>query len=106
MMTLMEEVLKASVETGEWIWCFPNYQPYKDMLRSSDVADLNNAPGRLAGSITAGLFVGEFAEGTPWVHLDIAGTAWQSKATNLGPLGGTGVMARTLARLAINRESK
>ncbi|WP_332695718.1 leucyl aminopeptidase [Halalkalibacter lacteus] len=101
---LLEEVLEASVETGEWIWCLPNYAPYKKMLKTSDVADLNNAPGRLAGSITAGLFIGEFAQDTPWVHLDIAGTAWQSRATSLGPLGGTGVMARTLAQLAINKE--
>ncbi|TWI52923.1 leucyl aminopeptidase [Halalkalibacter nanhaiisediminis] len=103
---LMQEVLEASAKTDEWIWGLPNFQPYKDMLRTSDVADLNNAPGRLAGSITAGLFIGEFAEETPWVHLDIAGTAWQSKATHLGPLGGTGVMARTLALFAINRATK
>ncbi|WP_017726413.1 leucyl aminopeptidase [Halalkalibacterium ligniniphilum] len=98
----MEEVLEASAETGEWTWRLPSYEPYREMLKTSDIADLNNAPGRLAGSITAGLFVGEFAEDTPWVHLDIAGTAWQSKATNLGPIGGTGVMARTLARVAEN----
>jgi leucyl aminopeptidase len=101
---LMEEVLEASAETGEWIWRLPNYAPYKKMLRTSDVADLNNAPGRLAGSITAGLFVGEFAEETPWVHLDIAGTAWRSKASSLGPLGGTGAMARTLAQVVVNKE--
>ncbi|MFC0469601.1 leucyl aminopeptidase [Halalkalibacter kiskunsagensis] len=101
---LMEEILEASAETGEWIWRLPNYAPYKKMLKTSDVADLNNAPGRLAGSITAGLFIGEFAEDTPWVHLDIAGTAWQSKATTLGPLGGTGAMARTLAQLAVNKD--
>ncbi|GAE27929.1 cytosol aminopeptidase PepA [Halalkalibacter wakoensis JCM 9140] len=100
----MEEVVEASIETDEWIWTFPTYAPYKKMLKSSDVADLNNAPGRLAGSITAGLFIGEFAEETPWVHLDIAGTAWQSKASNLGPLGGTGAMTRTLAQVVINKE--
>ncbi|ERN52204.1 leucyl aminopeptidase [Alkalihalophilus pseudofirmus] len=102
--SFMEEVLEASVETGEWIWRLPSYKPYRDMLKTSDVADLNNAPGRLAGSITAGLFIGEFAGDTPWVHLDIAGTAWNSKPNNLCPLGGTGVMARTLAQLAMNRE--
>ncbi|MDV2886118.1 leucyl aminopeptidase [Alkalihalophilus pseudofirmus] len=102
--SFMEEVLEASVETGEWIWRLPSYKPYRDMLKTSDVADLNNAPGRLAGSITAGLFIGEFVGDTPWVHLDIAGTAWNSKPNNLCPLGGTGVMARTLAQLAMNRE--
>jgi leucyl aminopeptidase len=44
-----------------------------------------------------GAFIGEFAEETPWVHLDIAGTATSSKEYNLGPSGATGVMARTLA---------
>ncbi|WP_100405294.1 leucyl aminopeptidase [Bacillus solitudinis] len=101
---LMSKVMKASLETGEWVWEFPTYKPYHEMLRTSDVADLNNAPGRLAGSITAGLFIGEFAEGTPWVHLDIAGTAWQTKENNLGPIGGTGVMVRTIANLAIKFE--
>ncbi|NEU30058.1 leucyl aminopeptidase [bacterium LRH843] len=103
---LMEELLLASNQTDEWVWPLPNYEPYKKMVKSSDVADLNNAPGRLAGSITAGLFIGEFAEETPWVHLDIAGTAWQSKKTALGPLGGTGVMARTLAQFVINKGEK
>ena len=45
----------------------------------------------------AGAFIGEFAEGTPWVHLDIAGTATTSKEYDLGPAGATGVMTRTLA---------
>lgn len=47
----------------------------------------------------AGAFIGEFAENTPWVHLDIAGTATANKATCFGPAGATGVMARTLAVL-------
>jgi leucyl aminopeptidase len=49
------------------------------------------------------LFVGEFAEGTPWVHLDIAGTAWADKADDLSPAGGTGAMVRTLSVLALRR---
>jgi leucyl aminopeptidase len=76
------------------------------MLKTSDVADLNNAPGRLAGSITAGLFLGEFAEDTPWVHLDIAGTAWTGKGNDLTTKGGTGVMVRTLSALAHRHASK
>lgn len=99
---LMEEVLVAAGEAGEYLWRLPNFDPYKEMLRSSDVADLNNSPGREGGSITAGLFIGEFAEDTPWVHLDIAGTAWSKKASDFGPMGGTGAMVRTLATLARN----
>lgn len=99
---LVEDVLMAAGEAGELLWRLPNFDPYKEMLRSSDVADLNNSPGREGGCITAGLFVGEFAGETPWVHLDIAGTGWAKKATDFGPKGGTGSMVRTLATLARN----
>ncbi len=99
---LMEDVLLAAGEAGEYLWRLPNFDPYKEMLRSSDVADLNNSPGREGGSITAGLFIGEFAEDTPWVHLDIAGTAWSRSDSVFGPKGGTGAMVRTLATLAKN----
>ncbi|WP_307795000.1 leucyl aminopeptidase [Alkalihalobacillus sp. BA299] len=96
----MEKLLYSAYESGEWVWRLPSFEPYRKMLKTSDVADLNNSPGRPAGSITAGLFVGEFAGNTPWIHLDIAGTAWSSKGTETGPKGGTGAMARTLAALA------
>jgi leucyl aminopeptidase len=66
-------------------------------VRNSKIADLNNSPGREGHAIMGGAFVGEFAENTPWVHLDIAGTATTSKASDLGPDGATGVMTRTLA---------
>ncbi|TSB48193.1 leucyl aminopeptidase [Alkalicoccobacillus porphyridii] len=95
----MQKVNEASEAAGEWIWRLPNHKPYKKMLQTSNVADLNNSPGRAGGSITAGLFIGEFVENTPWVHLDIAGTAWQDKPTINGPAGATGVMARTLTKL-------
>lgn len=103
---LMLDVLEAAQETGELMWRLPNFDPYKEMVKSSDVADLNNAPGRLAGSITAGLFLGEFAEETPWVHLDIAGTAWTDKKSDSSQKGATGVMVRTLATLAENVANK
>ncbi|WP_059105844.1 leucyl aminopeptidase [Shouchella shacheensis] len=101
---LMADVSVASEKTGEPVWRFPTGKAYEKLVRSSDVADLNNAPGRPAGSITAGLFLAAFAEDTPWVHLDIAGTSWLNKSTNLGPAGATGVMARTLARYACGLE--
>lgn len=100
---LMEAVRVAGENVGEPIWQFPSSQAYKDLLKTSDVADLNNAPGRAGGSITAGLFIGEFAEDTPWVHLDIAGTSSTSKQTAIGPAGATGIMARTLAEYISNR---
>lgn len=100
---LMDAVIKAGEKTGEPVWQFPNNKAYEKMLKTSDVADLNNAPGRAGGSITAGLFIGVFAENTPWVHLDIAGTSSQNNDSNLGPAGATGVMARTLARYIVDR---
>ncbi|MGM0922475.1 MAG: leucyl aminopeptidase [Bacillota bacterium] len=95
--SLFEQVLEASHECGEPIWRLPITKKDIDKVRGSKMADLNNSPGREGHAIMAGTFIGEFAEGTPWVHLDIAGTATSSNADDLGPSGGTGVMARTLA---------
>lgn len=94
-----EQVLEASYEAGEPIWRLPLFQKDIDRVRNSKIADLNNSPGREGHAIMGGAFVGEFAEGTPWVHLDIAGTATTRKNTDIGPAGATGVMARTLALL-------
>ncbi|WP_170008048.1 leucyl aminopeptidase [Bacillus fonticola] len=94
---LFEQVLEASDEANETIWRLPITEKDKKRVRTSKVADLNNSPGREGHAIMAGTFIGEFTEGTPWVHLDIAGTATTSKTTPLGPAGATGVMAKTLA---------
>lgn len=94
-----EEVLEASLEAGEPIWRLPITENHKKRVRKSDVADLNNSPGRDGHAIFAGTFLGEFAENTPWVHLDIAGTSITKSPHNLGPAGATGVMVRTLATL-------
>ena len=94
-----EQVLEASYEAGEPIWRLPLFEKDKERVRSSQIADLNNSPGREGHAIMGGAFVGEFAEGTPWVHLDIAGTSGTRKEHDLGPVGATGVMARTLALL-------
>lgn len=94
-----EQVLEASNEAGEPIWRLPLTEKHKQRIRNSKIADLNNSPGRDGHAIFGGGFVGEFAESTPWVHLDIAGTATISKEHELGPAGPTGVMTRTLALL-------
>lgn len=98
----VEEVMEAAAEAGEAVWRLPSFDPYKEQIKSK-VADLKNTGGRYAGSITAGLFIGAFAEDTPWVHLDIAGTSWAEKDTDMSPPGGTGSMVRTLALLAMGR---
>lgn len=94
---LFEEFMEASMETGEFVWRLPLTESDKKRIRKSDVADLNNSPGRDGHMIFGGGFVGEFAENTPWIHLDIAGTSGTSSEHDLGPKGGTGVMVRTLA---------
>ncbi|XJZ26794.1 leucyl aminopeptidase [Bacillota bacterium Lsc_1132] len=94
---LLEQVLEASFEAGEPVWQLPLFEKDKERVRGSKIADLNNSPGREGHAIVAGAFIGEFAEDTPWVHLDIAGTATSAKDYDLGPEGATGVMTRTLA---------
>ncbi len=94
-----EQVLQASFEAGEPIWRLPLFERDLERVRNSKMADLNNSPGSEGHAIMGGAFIGEFAETTPWVHLDIAGTATSKKERNLGPSGATGVMARTLALL-------
>ncbi|MDQ0219636.1 leucyl aminopeptidase [Peribacillus cavernae] len=94
-----ESVLEASYEAGEPMWRLPITEKDKEQVRGSKIADLNNSPGSAGHAIMGGAFIGEFAENTPWVHLDIAGTATTSSASELGTAGGTGVMTRTLALL-------
>lgn len=97
--TFFETFLEASVETGEFVWRLPLTESDKKRIRKSDVADLNNSPGRDGHMIFGGGFVGEFVENTPWIHLDIAGTSDASASHDLGPKGGTGAMVRSLATL-------
>jgi len=89
-------LLAAADAAGERMWRLPLHEEYKDGLKS-DVADLNNISSqRGGGAIVAALFMREFTGGIPWVHLDIAGTAFTEKELPLGPKGGTGVAVRTL----------
>lgn len=97
----LDAVLAAAKTAGEKVWPMPTDDEYKDQLQS-DVADLKNSGGRYGGAITGALFIGAFAEDTPWVHLDIAGTSKISdgKDRPYQPKFGSGAMTRTLALLA------
>lgn len=101
---------EAADETGEFIWQMPLTENDRKRLRKSDVADLNNSPGRDGHMIFGGGFVGEFVGDTPWIHVDIAGTSEAASPHVLGPKGATGVMVRTLAtfveRLAAEKEEQ
>lgn len=93
-----QTVMAASGQSGEKMWQLPNDDEYLEQIKSS-IADLKNTGGRYAGTITAGLFIGEFADKTPWVHIDIAGTSDAEKDKGYNPKGGTGVGVRTLVQL-------
>jgi leucyl aminopeptidase len=91
----------ASDQSGEKVWQLPNDEEYKKLIKS-EIADLKNTGGRLAGTIAAGLFIGEFVGECPWLHLDIAGTSWSESSEDYFSKGGTGVGVRTLYYLASN----
>lgn len=92
---LAEQLMASGERTYERVWRLPLYEEYKEQLKS-DFADINNVGGRHAGSITAGLFLQEFVEKTPWAHLDIAGTAYLSKARRYHPKNASGIGVRLL----------
>ena len=96
---LVDRIVDAGRATGEWFWQMPMHDEYKEGYRS-DVADIKNTGGRGAGSITGAQFIGEFAEGAAWAHLDIAATSKSPKEEGYNPKGATGVPVRTLVKLA------
>jgi leucyl aminopeptidase len=98
---LRDRVLEASKAEGERMWPMPLDEDYKDYMKSP-FADIGNIGGRWGGAVTAAIFLKEFAEETPWVHLDIAGTAWLDDNKPHMPKGPTGVAVRTMARLAMD----
>ena len=101
---LADKVLKAAKGTGEKMWQMPMPEEYKEQIKS-EIADVKNIGNRYGGAITAALFLAEFAANTPWVHIDIAGTASSTKESGYIVKGATGVGIRTLVELAL-REAK
>ena len=93
-----ERFMSAAVRAGEKMWRMPLPEEYKEM-NSSPIADVKNVGNRYGGAITAALFVGEFAGDTPWIHVDIAGTADTTKDSGATIKGATGVPVRTLYQL-------
>jgi leucyl aminopeptidase len=95
----IDHIRAAADRAGEKVWQLPLYEDYKEQLKS-EIADMLNSPGRPAGSITAAMFLKEFAGTGPWAHLDIAGTAWAEESKPWQPKGATGTMIRTLIEVA------
>lgn len=98
------ELEEASKITGEKFWRLPYFDEYKEQIKS-DIADLKNLGGRYGGTITAGAFIGEFVQDKPWLHLDIAGTAYSSSESDYGVKGGTGTPVRTLYELIKDKQN-
>ena len=97
--TLCNAFLKAAASEGEGAWRMPMGQAYDDKLKSR-IADMMNVGGRDGGAITAAQFLQRFVKPeTPWIHLDIAGTALMKSDTTLAPKGATGWGVMALNRL-------
>jgi leucyl aminopeptidase len=98
---LLDRIRQAAEDAGEKVWQLPLFEEYKEKL-DSEVADLKNVGGREAGSITAALFLEEFIEDTPWVHLDIAGVDQRDEVKGIFLKGSSGTGVRTLINLGLS----
>jgi leucyl aminopeptidase len=96
----MDQVLSAGNVSGEKVWQLPLWDDYAEDIKSQ-IADMKNVgvPG-MSGSISAAMLLKEFVGDTPWVHLDIAGTAWaQGRERYFTPYGGTAYGVRLVTQL-------
>ncbi|MGC4152126.1 MAG: leucyl aminopeptidase [Propionicimonas sp.] len=96
---IISAVKAAAAETDEPAWQLPLERKYRKQL-DSDIADISNLGGPFAGTITAALFLDHFTKGTPWAHLDIAGTMQSDTDDSWRPKGATGYGARLLLSAA------
>jgi leucyl aminopeptidase len=99
--TLVQAVIDAGSRAGEPGWPLPLWDDYKELI-ASDVDDIKNAGGRPAGTISAALFLKEFVS-YPWVHLDIAGTAYTESDLGTVPRGPTGIPVGTFVEFVRGR---
>ncbi|MBI3662181.1 MAG: leucyl aminopeptidase [Acidobacteria bacterium] len=96
-----DRLLASASACGEKMWPMPVDEEYREMIKSG-IADIQNvSSGKGGGAITAAMFLKEFSEDTPWIHLDIAGTAWLDDAKPWSAKGASGVAVRTLIDLAM-----
>lgn len=95
----VETFLASAKSTGERYWRLPLYDDYTKAMKS-DIADLKNTGGRAAGTLTAAAFLKAFVGETPWVHLDVAGTAYLENESAWQAKGPTGTPVRAFVSLA------
>src|SRR5579862_5067341 len=94
-----DKLLASAKAVGEKMWQMPMDDEYREFIKGS-FADIQNiGSGKGGGSITGAWFIREFAGDTPWIHLDIAGTAWNDDAKPWLAKGPTGVALRTLVHM-------
>ena len=96
---MYERFSKANENAGEKFWRLPLDDEYKENI-NSNIADIVNSGGRWGGAINAAMFLKEFAEDTPWLHLDIAGTAWTEESKPWIAKGPSGIAVRSLIEFA------
>jgi leucyl aminopeptidase len=94
---LIAAVKRSSEAVYERVWEMPLFEEYREYLKS-DIADTKNAAGRTGSLVSAASFLSRFAGDVPWVHLDIAGTAWAEKEKPYTPKGATGIGVRLLSQ--------
>jgi leucyl aminopeptidase len=99
---LVDAMSLAGHATYERIWRLPSYDEYREFLKS-DSADMKNSAGRSASPIMGGMFLREFVEDTPWLHCDIASTAFLSEAKRYHPKHATGVGVRLMIEFFENQ---
>ncbi|ETA80868.1 leucyl aminopeptidase [Youngiibacter fragilis] len=97
---LMQRVRKAAEKAAEPTWQLPLNEEYRELVKGTR-SDLKNSGGRWGGAISAAAFLREFTGDTPWVHLDIAGTAYLTSGKGYLPKGATGTGVKTLYNLAL-----
>jgi leucyl aminopeptidase len=105
---LMDRLYNLSQHTGEKMWELPLFDEYHEQIKST-YADIKNIGGRPGGAITAAAFLSNFVSIVPWVHIDIAGTAWTQEGTyerSYIPKGATGFGVRTIVKLLMEDEKE
>jgi hypothetical protein len=95
--SIKRKIREAGEKTGERVWEMPLWEEYYDLIRS-DIADMKNTGGRDGSVITAAALLSKFVQEYPWVHLDIAATAWTDKERPYTPKGATGIGMRLLTQ--------
>jgi leucyl aminopeptidase len=97
-----DKLLASSKAAGEKMWQMPIDDDYREFIKGS-FADIQNiSSGKGGGAITGAMFIKEFTGDSPWIHLDIAGTAWNDDAKPWLAKGPTGVALRTLVHLVLS----